>query len=125
MHVAERGGTCDLVTYLVPSSRGDDRGRGRSPSARQVLRGGEHHPAVVHRASRRHDVISRILVAWRSDAQLRYHERRYQCAVSSTQKFLVQQHITTSKHQANKQLNSKQRQLFLTQPTTSNVRSGV
>ncbi|KAJ4435258.1 hypothetical protein ANN_23836 [Periplaneta americana] len=45
------------------------------------------------------------------------------CAVSSTQKFLVQQHITTSKHQANKQLNSKQRQLFLTQPTTSNVRS--
>ncbi|KAJ4433870.1 hypothetical protein ANN_16183 [Periplaneta americana] len=46
-----------------------------------------------------------------------------QCAVSSTQKFLVQQHITTSKHQANKQLNSKQRQLFLTQPTTSNVRS--
>ncbi|KAJ4446592.1 hypothetical protein ANN_13289 [Periplaneta americana] len=42
------------------------------------------------------------------------------CAVSSTQKFLVQQHITTSKHQANKQLNSKQRQLFLTQPTTSN-----
>ncbi|KAJ4449422.1 hypothetical protein ANN_00821 [Periplaneta americana] len=29
-------------------------------------------------------------------------------------------HITTSKHQANKQLNSKQRQLFLTQPTTSN-----
>ncbi|PSN30656.1 hypothetical protein C0J52_22252 [Blattella germanica] len=43
-----------------------------------------------------------------------------QCAVSSTQKFLVQQHITTSKHQANKQLNSKQRQLFLTQPTTSN-----
>ncbi|PSN39921.1 hypothetical protein C0J52_23342 [Blattella germanica] len=30
------------------------------------------------------------------------------CAVSSTQKFLVQQHITTSKHQANKQLNSKQ-----------------
>ncbi|KAJ4430864.1 hypothetical protein ANN_19455 [Periplaneta americana] len=44
-----------------------------------------------------------------------------QCAVSSTQKFLVQQHITTSKHQANKQLNSKQRQLFLTQPTTSNV----
>ncbi|KAJ4444309.1 hypothetical protein ANN_06101 [Periplaneta americana] len=43
--------------------------------------------------------------------------------VSSTQKFLVQQHITTSKHQANKQLNSKQRQLFLTQPTTSNVRS--
>ncbi|KAJ4450446.1 hypothetical protein ANN_01870 [Periplaneta americana] len=43
------------------------------------------------------------------------------CAVSSTQKFLVQQHITTSKHQANKQLNSKQRQLFLTQPTTSNV----
>ncbi|KAJ4435470.1 hypothetical protein ANN_18086 [Periplaneta americana] len=45
-----------------------------------------------------------------------------QCAVSSTQKFLVQQHITTSKHQANKQLNSKQRQLFLTQPTTSNVR---
>ncbi|KAJ4448804.1 hypothetical protein ANN_00195 [Periplaneta americana] len=47
----------------------------------------------------------------------------YECAVSSTQKFLVQQHITTSKHQANKQLNSKQRQLFLTQPTTSNVRS--
>ncbi|KAJ4446979.1 hypothetical protein ANN_13681 [Periplaneta americana] len=47
----------------------------------------------------------------------------FQCAVSSTQKFLVQQHITTSKHQANKQLNSKQRQLFLTQPTTSNVRS--
>ncbi|KAJ4432037.1 hypothetical protein ANN_20651 [Periplaneta americana] len=46
-----------------------------------------------------------------------------QCAVSSTQKFLVEQHITTSKHQANKQLNSKQRQLFLTQPTTSNVRS--
>ncbi|KAJ4435140.1 hypothetical protein ANN_23716 [Periplaneta americana] len=46
-----------------------------------------------------------------------------ECAVSSTQKFLVQQHITTSKHQANKQLNSKQRQLFLTQPTTSNVRS--
>ncbi|KAJ4428801.1 hypothetical protein ANN_25794 [Periplaneta americana] len=46
-----------------------------------------------------------------------------QCAVSSTQKFLVQQYITTSKHQANKQLNSKQRQLFLTQPTTSNVRS--
>ncbi|KAJ4442874.1 hypothetical protein ANN_04467, partial [Periplaneta americana] len=46
-----------------------------------------------------------------------------QCAVSSTQKFLVQQHITTSKHQANKQLNSKQGQLFLTQPTTSNVRS--
>ncbi|KAJ4446796.1 hypothetical protein ANN_13494 [Periplaneta americana] len=45
-----------------------------------------------------------------------------QCAVSSTQKFLVQQHITTSKHQANKQLNSKQRQLFLTQPTTSNYR---
>ncbi|KAJ4425915.1 hypothetical protein ANN_27541 [Periplaneta americana] len=45
------------------------------------------------------------------------------CAVSSTQKFLVQQHITASKHQANKQLNSKQRQLFLTQPTTSNVRS--
>ncbi|KAJ4438050.1 hypothetical protein ANN_13989 [Periplaneta americana] len=45
------------------------------------------------------------------------------CPVSSTQKFLVQQHITTSKHQANKQLNSKQRQLFLTQPTTSNVRS--
>ncbi|KAJ4435789.1 hypothetical protein ANN_18408 [Periplaneta americana] len=44
-------------------------------------------------------------------------------SVSSTQKFLVQQHITTSKHQANKQLNSKQRQLFLTQPTTSNVRS--
>ncbi|KAJ4439073.1 hypothetical protein ANN_15029 [Periplaneta americana] len=43
--------------------------------------------------------------------------------VSSTRKFLVQQHITTSKHQANKQLNSKQRQLFLTQPTTSNVRS--
>ncbi|KAJ4427708.1 hypothetical protein ANN_25360 [Periplaneta americana] len=43
--------------------------------------------------------------------------------LSSTQKFLVQQHITTSKHQANKQLNSKQRQLFLTQPTTSNVRS--
>ncbi|KAJ4438507.1 hypothetical protein ANN_14452 [Periplaneta americana] len=40
--------------------------------------------------------------------------------LSSTQKFLVQQHITTSKHQANKQLNSKQRQLFLTQPTTSN-----
>ena len=35
----------------------------------------------------------------------------------------MQQHITTSKHQANKQLNSKQRQLFLTQPTTSNVRS--
>ncbi|KAJ4433744.1 hypothetical protein ANN_16055 [Periplaneta americana] len=31
--------------------------------------------------------------------------------------------ITTNKHQANKQLNSKQRQLFLTQPTTSNVRS--
>ncbi|KAJ4432693.1 hypothetical protein ANN_21316 [Periplaneta americana] len=30
---------------------------------------------------------------------------------------------TFSKHQANKQLNSKQRQLFLTQPTTSNVRS--
>ncbi|KAJ4433438.1 hypothetical protein ANN_15740 [Periplaneta americana] len=48
---------------------------------------------------------------------------RSPCAVSSTQKFLVQQHITTSKHQANKQLNSKQRQLFLTQPTTSNVRS--
>ncbi|KAJ4445701.1 hypothetical protein ANN_12386 [Periplaneta americana] len=47
----------------------------------------------------------------------------WRCAVSSTQKFLVQQHITTSKHQANKQLNSKQRQLFLTQPTTSNVRS--
>ncbi|KAJ4445415.1 hypothetical protein ANN_07220 [Periplaneta americana] len=47
----------------------------------------------------------------------------FSCAVSSTQKFLVQQHITTSKHQANKQLNSKQRQLFLTQPTTSNVRS--
>ncbi|PSN44021.1 hypothetical protein C0J52_16974 [Blattella germanica] len=46
-----------------------------------------------------------------------------QCAVSSTQTFLVQHHITTSKHQANKQLNSKQRQLFLTQPTTSNVRS--
>ncbi|KAJ4429444.1 hypothetical protein ANN_21613 [Periplaneta americana] len=50
-------------------------------------------------------------------------ESSQQCAVSSTQKFLVQQHITTSKHQANKQLNSKQRQLFLTQPTTSNVRS--
>ncbi|KAJ4447122.1 hypothetical protein ANN_09122 [Periplaneta americana] len=50
-------------------------------------------------------------------------DRMYLCAVSSTQKFLVQQHITTSKHQANKQLNSKQRQLFLTQPTTSNVRS--
>ncbi|KAJ4435139.1 hypothetical protein ANN_23715 [Periplaneta americana] len=50
-------------------------------------------------------------------------ENLNQCAVSSTQKFLVQQHITTSKHQANKQLNSKQRQLFLTQPTTSNVRS--
>ncbi|KAJ4451698.1 hypothetical protein ANN_03168 [Periplaneta americana] len=49
--------------------------------------------------------------------------RSADCAVSSTQKFLVQQHITTSKHQANKQLNSKQRQLFLTQPTTSNVRS--
>ncbi|KAJ4447679.1 hypothetical protein ANN_09686 [Periplaneta americana] len=41
----------------------------------------------------------------------------------SIPQFLVQQHITTSKHQANKQLNSKQRQLFLTQPTTSNVRS--
>ncbi|KAJ4431428.1 hypothetical protein ANN_20025 [Periplaneta americana] len=49
--------------------------------------------------------------------------QKAKCAVSSTQKFLVQQHITTSKHQANKQLNSKQRQLFLTQPTTSNVRS--
>ncbi|KAJ4431244.1 hypothetical protein ANN_19841 [Periplaneta americana] len=48
-----------------------------------------------------------------------------QCAVSSTQKFLVQQHITTSKHQANKQLNSKQRQLFLTQPTTSNLFNDV
>ncbi|KAJ4448597.1 hypothetical protein ANN_10616 [Periplaneta americana] len=47
-------------------------------------------------------------------------ELSLKCAVSSTQKFLVQQHITTSKHQANKQLNSKQRQLFLTQPTTSN-----
>ncbi|KAJ4432071.1 hypothetical protein ANN_20685 [Periplaneta americana] len=47
-------------------------------------------------------------------------ENENACAVSSTQKFLVQQHITTSKHQANKQLNSKQRQLFLTQPTTSN-----
>ncbi|KAJ4443025.1 hypothetical protein ANN_04675 [Periplaneta americana] len=51
------------------------------------------------------------------------HFEHLKCAVSSTQKFLVQQHITTSKHQANKQLNSKQRQLFLTQPTTSNVRS--
>ncbi|KAJ4445011.1 hypothetical protein ANN_06810, partial [Periplaneta americana] len=55
----------------------------------------------------------------------RFHQdiKNMECAVSSTQKFLVQQHITTSKHQANKQLNSKQRQLFLTQPTTSNVRS--
>ncbi|KAJ4429412.1 hypothetical protein ANN_21570 [Periplaneta americana] len=50
----------------------------------------------------------------------KFTERKKSCAVSSTQKFLVQQHITTSKHQANKQLNSKQRQLFLTQPTTSN-----
>ncbi|PSN55447.1 hypothetical protein C0J52_05708 [Blattella germanica] len=46
-----------------------------------------------------------------------------QCAVSSTQKFLVQQHIQTSKHQSNKQRNFKQRQLFLTEPTTSNAKS--
>ena len=46
-----------------------------------------------------------------------------QCAVSSTQTFLVQQRIQTSKHQSNKQRNSKQRQLFLTEPTTSNARS--
>ncbi|KAJ4443792.1 hypothetical protein ANN_05572 [Periplaneta americana] len=59
---------------------------------------------------------------WINLAQDKDRWRAY-CAVSSTQKFLVQQHITTSKHQANKQLNSKQRQLFLTQPTTSNVRS--
>ncbi|KAJ4436503.1 hypothetical protein ANN_16534 [Periplaneta americana] len=65
---------------------------------------------------------------WQDDWSQKYGQRSAglpisQCAVSSTQKFLVQQHITTSKHQANKQLNSKQRQLFLTQPTTSNVRS--
>ncbi|KAJ4445012.1 hypothetical protein ANN_06811 [Periplaneta americana] len=66
-----------------------------------------------------------LLLVSRSHAETEvdYPPTRMECAVSSTQKFLVQQHITTSKHQANKQLNSKQRQLFLTQPTTSNVRS--
>ncbi|KAJ4440071.1 hypothetical protein ANN_08203 [Periplaneta americana] len=66
---------------------------------------------------------------WRRMKRVKWTDRKKneavfeRCAVSSTQKFLVQQHNTTSKHQANKQLNSKQRQLFLTQPTTSNVRS--
>ncbi|KAJ4443765.1 hypothetical protein ANN_05543 [Periplaneta americana] len=70
---------------------------------------------------------SRLNHGWRVDRGILHMQAHPQndipCAVSSTQKFLVQQHITTSKHQANKQLNSKQRQLFLTQPTTSNVRS--
>ncbi|KAJ4447514.1 hypothetical protein ANN_09521 [Periplaneta americana] len=59
---------------------------------------------------------------WLILKQFKNRLNRALCSII-TQKFLVQQHITTSKHQANKQLNSKQRQLFLTQPTTSNVRS--
>ncbi|KAJ4445931.1 hypothetical protein ANN_12617 [Periplaneta americana] len=58
--------------------------------------------------------ISRLLASHpHAEAEVDNHPTRLECAVSSTQKFLVQQHITTSKHQANKQLNSKQRQLFL------------
>ena len=45
-----------------------------------------------------------------------------QCVVTSTQKFLVQQYIQISKYQVNEERNSKQRQLFLTHPTTSNER---
>ncbi|PSN40853.1 hypothetical protein C0J52_19542, partial [Blattella germanica] len=44
-----------------------------------------------------------------------------QCAVCSTQKILVQQHIKNSKHQSNKERNSKQKQLFLTETTTSKL----
>ncbi|KAJ4430313.1 hypothetical protein ANN_22526 [Periplaneta americana] len=67
-----------------------------------------------------HYQLSSTFSTFRHIAEKTILQDSKRCAVSSTQKFLVQQHITTSKHQANKQLNSKQRQLFLTQPTTSN-----
>ncbi|KAJ4425528.1 hypothetical protein ANN_27722 [Periplaneta americana] len=78
---------------------------------------------VVMDVIKKESEVDPLAMQWSDETDRAEKKPIPECAVSSTQKFLVQQHITTSKHQANKQLNSKQRQLFLTQPTTSNVRS--